>query len=188
MSKDRSDQHWVRRRCVTHFIWAAAIIVWSIPLVAQHWTSQMAWSLADFGMFGGLVAGVALALVHVSQSPHPWSYRLAAVIAAATAATVIFVNAAVGLVGADGADANLMFFPIAAAAVAGGVFWRQDPHALARLFLGVGATQIGWSGAVILFGLIPESGRYIWDGFVSATLFGGFWLFAALLFRRTTQA
>ena len=83
MSKDRSDQHWVRRRCVTHFIWAAAIIVWSIPLVAQHWTSQMAWSLADFGMFGGLVAGVALALVHVSQSPHPWSYRLAAVIAAA---------------------------------------------------------------------------------------------------------
>ena len=67
------------------------------------------WDIADFLVFGALLAGVAGCFWLVVRRTDNIAYRTGVGIALAAAFILIWVSGAVGIIGAPGNDANLMY-------------------------------------------------------------------------------
>ena len=72
-------------------------------------TDEVAWTLADFVIFGGLLAGTGIAFELVFQQSRDLAFRLGAGVALVTAFVLVWVNGAVGIVGPEDNVVNLMF-------------------------------------------------------------------------------
>lgn len=108
-------------------------------------------------------------------------YRLAAAIAVASAVLLFVVAAGVGIIGADGDRANMMYLGVLAVGIAGALIARFKPLGMARAL-------IAMAGAHVLVGaiaLIAELGRPAsppleilgLTGMFAALFVGSAWLF-----------
>jgi hypothetical protein len=108
-------------------------------------------------------------------------YRLAVGIALAAAFILIWLSLGVGIIGADGDPANLMYFGVLAVGLIGALIVRFQPRGMARALLAMALAQMlvtaialiaglgqPWSGPLELLGL---------NGFFIALFAGSAWLF-----------
>ena len=166
------------------FLWAGAALLCLAPLGAQLCVAGFNWSGGDFVLFAALVLGMSITIDRLAASAAPRPYKAGVLAMAAASVGTILVGGAVGLVGGEGEDANRVFtlFPVVALLMA--LMGRGRARWMAQLCLGIAMGQIGWSAAILAFGLVPDAGRYWPDAVLCASLFGGLWLAAARLFRK----
>ena len=163
--------------------WAAAALVLLIPSIAMQFTDEVRWSVADFVVAGALLLGVGVPLDLAMRKAGNAAYRWAAGLALVTAFLLIWVNGAVGILGSDDNDANLLYGGVLAIGFVGALLSRFRPRgmtyamvatALAQAAVAVGALVAGWgaleSGA---FEIVALNGFFValWTG--SAVLFRG---------------
>lgn len=89
-----------------------------IPLIAMQFTSEVSWSAGDFVFMGGLLFGTGLAWELISKKSGKPAYRIAVALAVLASFLLIWVNAAVGIIGEDN-PANLLYFAVVAIAFFG---------------------------------------------------------------------
>ena len=121
--------------------WGTAGFLLLLPLVAMQFTTEVNWTASDFAFAAvvlGAVGGTFELAVRKSGSV---AYRLG--VAAALAATflLVWINAAVGIIGSEDNPANLLFFGVIAAAIAGSIMARFRPAGMARAMTFAGAVQ-----------------------------------------------
>ena len=100
---------------------------------------------------------------------------------------LVWVNGAVGLIGSEGNDANLMYFGVLAVGIVGAIIARFQPHGMARALFATALAQ----ALVAMIALIagwgsPGSGAFeivALNGFFVALFVG-----SALLFREAARA
>ena len=92
----------------------------------------MNWSLFDFAFFGAMVLGVVVVAWLVRRKSRGSAYRYAAGVALAATFLLVWVNGAVGIIGAEGNDANLMFFGVLATGLIGALLARFRPVGMSR--------------------------------------------------------
>ena len=167
--------------------WTAAALVLLAPLVAMQVTDVVAWSASDFALMAVLLLGVSVPLEWAVRTTGDASYRRAVLLALAGVFFLVWLSLGVGIIGADGDPANVLYGGVLAVGVAGALLARFRARGMARALVATALAQ----GAVALGALIAGLGGAepgpLKIGVLNG-LFVGVWLGSAALFRRATRA
>lgn len=168
--------------------WGAAAALLSVPAIAMRFTDEVQWTLSDFLVMGALFAAILLAYEAFARRADTLAYRAGAAAATAGLFGLVWVNLAVGIIGTERNDANMLFALPIATVVGGAIAVRMRAAGLARvLLLAAGETAaIGVAGAAFRLG--AEDPTFPADTLGASGLFVAIWLVAAALFARAARA
>jgi hypothetical protein len=161
--------------------WAAAALVLLLPLVAMQFTDGVNWDVADFVIAGALLVGVGVPYELAVRKTGDTAYRAAVGVALAAAFLLVWVNGAVGIIGSEANDANLMYYGVLAVGVIGAFVARFRPGGMARALVATALAQASVAVIALVYGLGgPASGPaeiLILNGCFVALFAGSAWLF-----------
>lgn len=167
--------------------WGGAAALMLVPLIAMQFTSEVAWDLADFIFLGTLLLGVGGAYEFLARKTGNTAYRVAAGLSLAGIFFLVWLNAAVGIIGTERNEANLMFGGVIAVGVIGAIVARFQAVGMARTLVAMGLAQI-LVAAIALIGGLGSTGP-VWPNDVLGLtcVFTALWFASALLFRRAAR-
>jgi hypothetical protein len=119
--------------------WGLLALLLLLPLVAMQFTDEVNWDAADFLVMGVLLASVGLAFELAARMSGDAAYRAAAGLAIVAAFLLIWVNLAVGIIGAEDNPANLMYAGVLAVGGIGALVARLRPAGMARAMFATAA-------------------------------------------------
>jgi hypothetical protein len=157
----------------------ATAFILLIPLLAAP-----AWTLFDFVFAGALIFGTGLTYVLAARKAGNIAYRAAVGVALAAAFLLVWLTGAVGIIGSEDNNANLMYFGVLAVGISGAIVARFRPHGMASALFATALAQALVAVIALIIGLgSPWSppgvlGTLILNGFLAALFVG-----SALLFR-----
>jgi hypothetical protein len=161
--------------------WAAAALLLLLPLFAMQVTDQVVWDAADFAFFGALLVGAGVTYELAAKKTGNTAYRAAVGVALAAAFILVWVNLAVGVIGTERDDANLMYGGVLAVGIIGAIIARFQPDGMARALFATALAQALVAVIAVLAGLgSPWSGPgeiLFLNGFFVALFVGSAWLF-----------
>lgn len=158
--------------------WGTAALLLLLPFVAMQFTREVNWTAGDF-LFAGLMFGsVGLAIELAFRATGDRSYRAAASVAVAAAFLTVWINGAVGMIGSEENDYNLLFLGVVALAMGGAAISAFRARGMALAMAAAAAAQL----------IVSAGGAFsnLRDG-IFASLFALMWLMSASLFRRAAQ-
>jgi hypothetical protein len=161
-----------------------------VPLWANHNIEGWNWSPLDFVFMGALLFGTGLTYELVARVGGTVAYRAAVAIACIAGFLLVWINAAVGIIGDDDLDGpNAMFVGVLAIGLIGAFIARFQPRGMSRALL---ATALAHA-------LVPVLALIFWTrtvmseppGVVGVFVLNGFfvalWGASALLFRQAAD-
>ncbi len=172
--------------------WTAAALILLLPLVAMQFTDEVDWGVGDFIFAGILLGGTGLTYELAVRRTGSYAYRAAVGLALAAAFLLIWVNAAVGIIGSEDEPANLMFFGVLAVGIVGALIARFQPQGMARALFATALAQ-ALTGVIALAAGFGATGPLWWlrllalTGFFVALFAGSAWLFQKAAQAHLTQ-
>jgi hypothetical protein len=170
-----------------------------IPLVAMQFSDEWNWGVFDFIFMGGLLFGTGLAYELIAKKGSTTAYRAAVGIACPAALVLVWMNAAVGLIG-DG-PVNLLYIAVPAVLILGAFIARFQPHGMALALFATAITQmlvpvlalVIWKAGGRDLLISPKSPHPPFDPgivkvFALNAFFAALWIASGLLFRRAGEA
>jgi hypothetical protein len=173
------------------FLVIAVACILLVPFFAMQFTDEVAWDLVDFAVAGTLLLGTGLGFELAMRKTGNTAYRAAVGVALAAALLLVWINLAVGIIGAEENPANLMYFGVFAIGVIGAFIARFQPQGMASAMFATALSQalvpvialIIWSPQVdSMEALMDVASVFVLSAFF-AMLFAG----SALLFRRASH-
>jgi hypothetical protein len=168
--------------------WGTTGALLLLPLVAMQLTDEVKWTASDFVFAGALfgIVGGTFELA-VRRSANAW-FRGGVALALATAFLLVWINAALGIIGNEDNPANLMFVGVIAIALAGAIAARFRGAGMARAMLAAAVAQalIGVTAFALRLGAAEPPffpGVLILIGF-----FALMWLLSAWMFRKAARS
>jgi hypothetical protein len=160
--------------------WSAAALLLLLPLVAMQFTDEVVWDLTDFVVFGAMLASVGLTFEFAARvsrkAQYETAYKTGFGIALLATFLLFWVNGAVGIIGSEDNDANLMYHGIILVAVVGALIARFEPRGMA---LAMTVT----AGAQVLAFVVALAAGWGFTGPITL-FFGALWAGSASLFRQ----
>ena len=161
--------------------WVSAALILLLPLFAMQITDEVVWDAADFAVFGALLLGVGVTYELAARMTGNTAYRSAVGVALAAAFILVWLSLGVGIIGADGDPANLMYFGVLAVGIIGAIIARFRPRGMARALFATALAQALVAAIALIAGLgYPWSGPLeilALNGFFVALFVGSAWLF-----------
>lgn len=163
------------------------VFILLVPLIGMQVSSEWKWNLFDFVFAYGLMAGIGLAFRFFAKQAraNPVAYRAGAGLALATAFLVIWVSAAVGIIGAEN-PGNLLYGVVLAIAFVGACLARFSAAGMARTLFVTAFAQLIVPVIAVLFWPTDFSPGFV-PVFVLNLVFAMMFAGAALLFRHASQ-
>lgn len=163
--------------------WSIAAFLLLLPLVAMQFTGEVDWDETDFLFAAALIGGVGIALELTIRMTRNTAYRAAIGIALAAMFLLIWINAAVGIIGSEDNPLNLLYAGVLAVALAAAVGAGFRPNGMARAMIAAAAAQ----ALVAVIALVAGEHRTPTSSMAEIVVLNGFftglWLGSALLFR-----
>lgn len=157
-----------------------AAFVLGAPAIAMASGADVNWGPEDFAFAGVMLAISGTVLEVILRGDDRLAYRIGAAIALGTCFIIIWVNAAVGIIGEGDDPVNLLFGGVIAVAMAGSIAAGFEARGMARAMAVTAAAQL------LLFVLTQAWGLPSILGF---TLFlTALWSGSALFFARASSA
>jgi len=160
--------------------WSAAAFLLLLPLVAMAFTDEVLWDVTDFVVFGALLSGVGfgfeLAARRTAHTAYKTNYRIGVGLALLAAFLLFWINGAVGIIGSENNDANLMYFGVIGVGLIGALVARFEPKGMAR-------AMVATAGAQVLAFVIALVAGWAFTGPITV-FFGALWLGSAWQYRR----
>ncbi len=114
------------------------------------------------------------------------AYRFAVGVALATAFILVWVAGAVGIIGADGDPADLMYVGVLAVGIIGALIARFQPHGMARALVATALAQALVAVIALAAGMVPAyNSAYEILGLNG--FFVALWIGSARLFRSAAE-
>ncbi len=155
-SKNTGGRHGGRWRIAS---WFAAAVVLLLPLVAMQFTDDVNWSVADFALAGALLLSVGIPLEFALRKSGDAAYRAGVGVALVAAFILVWVNGAVGIIGSENNDANLMYGGVLAVGIIGAIIARFQARGMARALFATAFIQALIAVIALVAGLgSPENG------------------------------
>nr|WP_274425968.1 hypothetical protein [Chelativorans sp. YIM 93263] len=166
--------------------WTAAALLLLLPLVAMQLTDEVNWTKTDFVFASALIVGTGAAFELAVRMTNNNAYRAGVGVALAATFLLIWINAAVGIIGSEDNPANLMFGGVLAVGIIAAVLARFQPDGMARALFATALAQalVTMIAAIARMGY-PASPPLEILGI--NTLFVALWLVSALLFRKAAR-
>jgi hypothetical protein len=157
----------------------ATAFILLIPLLAAP-----AWNVADFVFAGALIFGTGLTFVLVARKAGNIAFRGAVGIALAAAFILVWLTGAVGIIGSEDNNANVMYFGVLAVGIIGAIVARFRPHGMARALFATALAQALVSVIALIITLdSPWSPPGVLGTLILNGFFAGLFVGSALLFR-----
>ena len=163
--------------------WSAAVALLLLPLVAMRLTAEVRWTLSDFVFAAVLIGGVGGAFELVVRAAPNRSGLAGFAVALAGVFLMIWVNAAVGIIGSADNDANFLYAGLLLVGLVVGAIGGFRPAAMVRAMVAVLLCQALITVTALTLGLGAPLQGAVHLLSVNA-FFMAFWLVAAVLFRR----
>lgn len=167
--------------------WLGAALLMGLPLGAAALTDEMAWSAADFVIFGVVLLAACGGFELAARGTASPAYRAATALALAAGFLLVWINLAVGIVGSEGHPANLMFAGVLAVGLGGAMFGRFRPAAMARALAATALAQALAALVAVSAGWGAEGANWPAALLVLTGFFVALWLLSAGLFRRAAR-
>lgn len=135
--------------------WSSAALMLLLPLFAMQVTDQVVWDVTDFTIFGALLVGVGVTFELAVRRTDSTEYRSAVGVALAAVFLLIWVVGAVGMIGAAGDRADLMYGGVLAVGIIGAIIARFGPHGMARALFAMAVAQALVPGVALIAGMVP---------------------------------
>ncbi len=168
---------------------AVVALILMIPLIAMQISDEWNWDLFDFVFAGTLLFGAGLTYELVANKGGTAAYRSAVGLAVATALILVWVNAAVGIIG-DDESFNLMYFGVLAIGIFGALIARLQPHGMARALFAMAIAQMLVPLIVLMIpnlrGALMEPPGVV-GVFALNAFFAMLWIASAWLFRKAAR-
>lgn len=116
-------------------VWGGAALILLLPLAAMQFTGEVAWTGADFAVFGVMLALAGGALELGARLSPGLFYRLAFGLAVGAGFIMVWANLAVGVIGSGGNIANLAYLGLPVLILIGAVAVRGRPFGMALVML-----------------------------------------------------
>lgn len=188
MQKNNENRGLSRRRLAA---WAAVVaLILLIPLIAMQISDEWNWDLFDFTFAGVVLFGAALTYELIARKGSTVAYRAAVGLAVATALVLVWINAAVGIVGNDDLFI-LMYLGVLAIGLIGAFIARFQPQGMARVLVAIAVGQMLVPTIVLA---IPGLRAVLWEPpgvvgvFVLNASFAALWLGSAWLFGKAGRS
>ena len=177
-------RRWSRWRIAA---WAVAGLILLLPLVAMQFTDEVNWDVADFAFAGVLLIGTGITYELAVRKTGDAAYRAAVGVALAAAFVLVWVTGAVGIIGTERDDANLMYGGVLAVGFTGAIIARFQPHGMARALYATALAQ-ALVAVIALVGGLGSTGP-IWplDILALTGFFVALFVASALLFRKAAR-
>ena len=133
--------------------WAAGALMLLLALVAKQFIGEVNW-VDNLAQTGALLIGVGIAVELVSRKTGEAAYRAAVGLALGSAVLLGWVNGAVGIIGSEDNDANLMYGGVLVVGAIGAVIARFKPEGMARALFATALAQT----LVAVIGLVGRMG------------------------------
>ncbi|MCA1367133.1 hypothetical protein I6F15_06940 [Bradyrhizobium sp. BRP14] len=167
--------------------WTIAALALLLPLVAMQVTDEVNWDETDFAFAGGLIVATGVTFELAARMTNNKAYPAAVGVALAAAFSLIWINAAVGIIGSENNPANLMYGGVLAVGIVGAVIARFKPSGMACAFFLTALTQ-GLVGIIALAAGLGSQAPSFPEAVVCLTGFlVALWLLSAYLFRKAAQ-
>ena len=167
--------------------WSAATLLLLLPLVAMQFTDEVVWDVADFAVAGALLVGAGVTLELAARRTGNGAYRAAVGVALGAAVILVWVNGAVGVIGSESNDANLMYGGVLAVGVIGALIARFRPHGMARALLATALAQALVAVIALIAGLGSTGPIWPRDILMLTGFFVALWLGSASLFQKAAR-
>lgn len=147
-------------------LWIAAVTVFLllIPLIAMQFSSEVVWTFLDFVFAGVLIFGTGFAYILITQKLASKAagnivYRVAVGFALFTGLFLIWANAAVGIIGSENNDINMLYFIVVFVGIAGSFMARFEPKRMVFTLFAMAAVQALIAVVALLTGMadLPQS-------------------------------
>jgi hypothetical protein len=163
-----------------------------IPLVAMQFTQEVVWTLSDFVFAAVILFGTGLTYVLIARKWNNTVYRMAVGVAVVAGFLIVWVNAAVGLVGSNDNPVNLLYGSVLAVALIGAFVARFRPLGLSYAMFAAALTYAVVT-VIALFIWPPsadtaEPAAHMVNVVVGNVLFATLWAVSGLLFRRASAS
>ena len=143
----------------------------------------MAWDVVDFTVFGAMLLGVGVMYTLARRTSDNTAYRSAIGVALTATFILIWVNGAVGIIGDESNDANMMYIGVLAVGVIGAIIARLRPHGMARALYATALAQAAVAVIALITGLGSTAPIWPKDILILTGFFVALWLLSAWLFR-----
>lgn len=158
--------------------------VLAIPLVAMQFTTEIIWTMSDFIFAGVLIFGTGLAYLLLTRTSGQVTYRLAVGCLLATTFLLLWVNGAVGIIGSENNNINLLYFGVLAIGLIGGTATKLTARGMELTLYAMifGHSIIVITALILEIHKQPESS--VFKIITVNAFFSVLWLVSAMLFRR----
>ena len=167
--------------------WGFAGFILLLPAVAMQFSSEVNWDGFDFLFAAVLIGLVGLGLELAARSGSR-AYRAGAAIAIGISFLLVWLNGAVGIIGSEAEDANMLFLGVIAVALCGAILAWFRPAGMARAMTAAAVAQV--AVPLIASTMTLQTTGSVWAPEVIGltTVFTLGWLLAAGLFRQASKA
>ena len=159
------------------------VLLLMIPLLAMQLSGEWDWTLSDFIFMGILIFCTGLAYELVASRGGTTLYRVAVGVAVVTAFLLVWVSAAVGIIGDDN-PANLLYGGVLAIGLLGAIVSGLEPRGMATTLFTMAIAQMLVPVIALIF-FPADFAPSTLGVFVINMFFALFWLASGLLFRRS---
>ena len=167
--------------------WSLAGGLLLLPLIAMRFTDEVQWTWADFVFAAVLIGGIGGAFeLAVRFAPDRTGLPGYAVALAGTF-LMLWINAAVGIIGSADNDANILYALVLMIGILVGATGGFRPPAMQRALIAVLLAQLGVTAIAAVLGLGEPVQGILHLAAVNG-FFMVFWLLALVLFHRSEAA
>ncbi len=160
----------------------------AVPLVGMQLSDEVNWTLFDFVAAGVLLFGAGLTFELVTRRSGNITYRVATGLACATALLLIWINLAVGLIGAEDNPANVLYLGVLLVGGVGAARARLRPQGMSRALFATAIAQAVVPVLAIVIWKPLVAGEEKFAGLTGVLVLNAFFvllfLASAFLFRR----
>ena len=147
----------------------------------------MNWSMGDFLVAGFLLLILTLSAAYLLFGRGALSFRIGFALSLATAAILVWVTGAVGLIGSAQNDANLAYPGLVVLATLGAVTVRFQAKRMALIATGLALGQSVIGLVALIAGWGREGASWPYDILAATIGFSVLWLAAAFCFRYASK-
>ena len=171
--------------------WAASVVlILMVPLIAMQLTGEVNWDVLDFVVMGTGLMSVGLVYELIVRKSPKRTYRVAFGMAIASAFLLFWVNGAVGIIGNEGQDVNLLYMAVIGIMLIGALWARFKSLGMATtMFTAAGAQMLV---PVVAYLIAPPPVTSWSPGVVGVFILSAFFAYlmviSAILFQRAANS
>jgi GNAT superfamily N-acetyltransferase len=162
-------------------LWGGVAAILLTPAIAMLFTSDVRWRPLDFALAGGMLLAVGALFELTAQRSK--AFRAGTGVAALSTLALIWITAAVGIIGDEHHPANMLYGAVLVIVLIGAVATRFRSSGIARALIIAAIAQALIGAAAVEEKWGADKPGYPWDVIGLTLGFTALWVLAACLFR-----